>query len=127
MDREKYVDEGWKDSVEKQKDPNAAPLTDQGHVHEHEHEHEEVPEVNFLNYVTSLAIQALIFMGQMPHPVTNQMEKNLLQAKFLIDTLGMIKEKTTGNLSKEEAEVLETSLYELQLKFVELIKQEKKV
>ena len=44
----------------------------------------------------------MIFLGEMPNPITNQVEKNLKQAKFLIDTLVILRDKTKGNLSKEE-------------------------
>ena len=84
------------------------------------------PQLDFFNYVASLGFQAMIFLGEMPNPISNQMEKNLKQAKFLIDTLVLIREKTTGNLSKEEAELLNGSIYELQRRFVELAGKEEK-
>ena len=78
------------------------------------------PELDFFNYIASLGFQAMIFLGEMPNPITNQTEKNLKQAKFLIDTLVLIREKTTGNLNKEEGELLNSSIYELQKRFVEI-------
>jgi len=50
----------------------------------------------FLNYIASLGFQAMIFLGEMPNPFTNQMDKNLKQAKFLIDTLSLLKDKDHG-------------------------------
>ena len=82
------------------------------------------PQLDFFNYVASLGFQAMIFLGEMPNPITNQTEKNLKQAKFLIDTLVLIREKTTGNLNKEEAELLNSSIYELQRRFVEIAQKE---
>lgn len=84
------------------------------------------PELDFFNYIASLGFQAMIFLGEMPNPMTNQVEKNLKQAKFLIDTLVLIREKTTGNLNKEEAELLNGSIYELQRRFVEVAQKEQK-
>ncbi len=84
------------------------------------------PQLDFFNYIASLGFQAMIFLGEMPNPITNQVDKNLKQAKFLIDTLGLLRDKTTGNLSKEEAELLNGSIYELQLRYVEAIKKETK-
>ena len=81
------------------------------------------PQLDFFNYVASLGFQAMIFLGEMPNPITNQMDKNLKQAKFLIDTLTLLREKTIGNLTKEEAELLEGSIYELQLRYVEAAKK----
>ena len=82
------------------------------------------PALDFFNYIASLGFQAMIFLGEVPNPITNQTEKNLKQAKFLIDTLVLLREKTSGNLSKEEAELLNGSIYELQMRFVEITKKE---
>lgn len=79
-------------------------------------------EVNFFNYITSLGFQAMIFLGEIPSPVTNQKEKNLKQAKFLIDTLGLLEEKTAGNLTEQESSILKGSLYELRMKYVAVTK-----
>lgn len=87
---------------------------------------DEQPELDFFNYVASLGFQAMIFLGEVPNPMTNQTEKNVKQAKFLIDTLVLLREKTSGNLTKEEAELLNGSIYELQLRYVEAAKKEGK-
>ena len=80
------------------------------------------PHLDFFNYIASLGFQTMIFLGEMPNPITNKIEKNLKQAKFLIDTLVILRDKTKGNLSKEEDELLNGSIYELQLRYVELSK-----
>ena len=80
------------------------------------------PQLDFFNYIASLGFQTMIFLGEMPNPITNQVEKNLKQAKFLIDTLVILRDKTKGNLSKEEDDLLNGSIYELQLRFVDLSK-----
>ncbi len=85
---------------------------------------EQEPQLDFFNYITSLGFQAMIFLGEIPNPLTNQQDKNLKQAKFLIDTLVLIREKTTGNLTKEESELLNSSIYELQLRYVEAVKKQ---
>jgi len=76
------------------------------------------PEADFTFFVTTLAIQASIALGQMPNPQTNKTEKNLDQAKFLIDTLGMLKVKTHGNLNAEENKLIENILYELRTAYL---------
>jgi hypothetical protein len=81
-------------------------------------------QLNFFNYVASLGFQTMIFLGEMPNPITNQIEKNLKQAKFLIDTLIILRDKTKGNLSKEEDDLINGSIYELQLRYVDLSKKE---
>ena len=80
------------------------------------------PQLDFFNYIASLGFQTMIFLGEMPNPITNKVEKNLKQAKFLIDTLVILRDKTKGNLSKEEDDLLNGSIYELQLRYVDLSK-----
>ncbi|MBF0521545.1 MAG: DUF1844 domain-containing protein [Candidatus Omnitrophica bacterium] len=80
--------------------------------------------LSFLNYIASLAFQAMIFLGEVPSPITNQVEKNVVQAKLLIDTLSMLKEKTAGNLTDEEDNLLNGVLYELHLKYVDVSQKE---
>lgn len=82
-------------------------------------------EVSFKNYIMSLAYQAMIFLGKIMNPVTNQVEENLDQAKLLIDTLSMLKDKTAGNLDTEEQKLIETSLADLQLMYVDIQKAKK--
>ena len=71
------------------------------------------PTPDFKFFVTTLSLQATIFLGQIPNPATQKTEEDLPQAKFIIDTLGMLQEKTKGNLDKGEADLLENLLYEL--------------
>ncbi|MFH0855168.1 MAG: DUF1844 domain-containing protein [Candidatus Omnitrophota bacterium] len=70
-----------------------------------------VPDFKF--FISTLSLQATIFLGQVPNPVTQKSEEDLPQAKFIIDTLGMLQEKTKSNLDKEEQSLLENLLYEL--------------
>jgi hypothetical protein len=79
---------------------------------------------DFSVFVTGLGMQALISLGEMPNPVDNKKEKNLNQAKYMIDILDMIKEKTKGNLTNEEANLLDDMLYQLRMKYLELVSKE---
>lgn len=129
MDKKKHVDESWKEQAFEEKseviDTDAPPLQGSGAGAAVDGaEDGSEAEINFLNYVTSLGFQAMIFMGVIPHPMTDKIEKNLAQAKFLIDTLSMLKEKTVGNLTEQENNLLESSIYELQMKYVELVQEE---
>lgn len=76
------------------------------------------PEPDFNFFVTTLALQAAISLGEVPNPATNKKEEDLTQAKFLVDTLGMLKEKTSGNLTETEAGFLDNLLYELRMQFL---------
>ena len=104
--------------------PDGQPLAKESAEEQQQAPQEQEPELDFFNYIASLGFQAMIFLGEVPNPMTNKIDINLKQAKFLIDTLVIIREKTTGNLSKEEAELLNGSIYELQLRYVEALKKE---
>ena len=74
----------------------------------------------FIEFVMMQAQNAALFLGQIPNPQTGQGEVNLEVAKMFIDQLGMIQEKTRGNLSEEETAVLRNTLANLQMAFVEV-------
>ena len=73
----------------------------------------------FIEFVLMQAQQIALMLGQIPGPEGKPMEPNLPIARIFIDQLEMIREKTRGNLSKEEEEMLTTVLADLQLAFVE--------
>ncbi len=105
-EQNKDIDESWKEAIGKKKEnleKEGKPIP---------------PEPDFSFFITTLSLQASIDLGQVPNPVTNKKEENLVQAKFLIDTLGMLKEKTKGNLTPEEANFMENVLYELRMQYI---------
>lgn len=78
-----------------------------------------LPEPSFSAFLTFFFFQqTLTFLGEIPHPETKQADKNLPMAKYLIDTLGIIQEKTRGNLNSEEEDQLDTFLTELRMRYV---------
>ncbi|KPK43055.1 MAG: hypothetical protein AMJ78_00200 [Omnitrophica WOR_2 bacterium SM23_29] len=83
------------------------------------------PEATFSFFISTLALQASIFLGQIPNPATNKKEKNLSQAKFIIDTIDMLKDKTKNNLNNDENKLLEDILYELKMQYVSADKEVK--
>jgi len=76
-------------------------------------------EPNFSIFLTSLGMQAMIFLGEMPNPVNNETKVELERAKYMIDSIAMIKDKTQGNLSAEERKLMDDILYGLRLKYAE--------
>ena len=77
-------------------------------------------DLSFTAFVVSLASSAAIHFGDLPDPNTGQIaEVNLEGASQMIDILALLEEKTRGNLTLEERQVLEQVLYELRLRFVE--------
>jgi hypothetical protein len=80
-----------------------------------------MPKVDFSTFVLSLGTTALYQMGAVPNPETGEgAEPDKLVAQQTIDTLEMLREKTAGNLDTEEAQLIESLLYELRIKFIEL-------
>ena len=84
------------------------------------------PQPDFSFFVTTLSLQASIALGQIANPATNKTEEDLVQAKFLIDTLGMLQDKTKGNLNDDESKLLENLLYDLRSIYLSKEKGEKK-
>lgn len=105
-ENKKNIDESWKETVNKEKEA----LKKEGKF--------IPPEPDFNFFITTLSLQASIALGQVPNPVTNKTEEDLTQAKFLIDTLGMLKQKTQGNLNTDETNLLENLLYELRMLYL---------
>ncbi len=79
---------------------------------------EFLPEVNFSSFVFSLSTSVMYHFGDFPDPVSQKTEKNLAAAKQTIDILGMLKEKTEGNLDDNEKELLDAMLFELRMRYV---------
>ena len=80
-----------------------------------------MPELSFTAFVISLATTAAIHLGDIPDPATGQpLEPNIEGAKQMIDILALLEEKTRGNLTAEERQVMEQILYELRMRYVEI-------
>lgn len=90
-----------------------------------ENQNQEIPVADFSFFITTLALQASIALGQVPNPATQKKAKDLKQAQFLIDTLTMLKEKTKNNLTDEETRLHENLLHELKMRYVEESKADK--
>jgi len=80
----------------------------------------ELPPANFESLISTMTTQALFAMGAIPDPATGQHIAHLDLARHHIDMLSVLEEKTKGNLSIEEADMLATTLYELRNRYVQL-------
>ena len=76
-------------------------------------------ELSFVAFVLSLASSAAIHFGDLPDPSGVHTEPNLEGAAQMIEILALLEEKTRGNLTAEERQLLEQVLYELRLRFVD--------
>ncbi|MHC4549483.1 MAG: DUF1844 domain-containing protein [Planctomycetota bacterium] len=79
----------------------------------------ELPAPTFQVLVSTFATQAAVALGQIPNPVTNQAAENLVQAKFAIDLLQIMDEKTQGNRTAEEDQFLQDCLYQLRMVYID--------
>jgi hypothetical protein len=78
------------------------------------------PAINFPAFVLSLAHTAAVHFGDVPDPATGTSARaNLAAAQQMIDILALLEEKTRGNLSAEERQLLDQILYELRLRYLE--------
>jgi hypothetical protein len=75
---------------------------------------------SFMSLIMSLASNAAASLGMMPHPVTGESGVDLKTAKHWIDVLGMLEQKTRGNLDSQEAQVIESLLADLRMQYVSL-------
>ena len=78
----------------------------------------QLPEINFSTFIFSLNSSALVNLGMVEDPASGKKEKNLHFAKQTIDILGMLKEKTEGNLTEDEEKLLENILHDLRMMYV---------
>lgn len=81
------------------------------------------PQLTFTAFIFSLASSAAIHFGDLPDPMTGaKAEPNLEGAAQMIEILALLEEKTRGNLTAEERQLLEQVLYELRMRFVDATK-----
>ena len=81
-----------------------------------------MPEVTFSAFIMSLNTSVLFHLGEIADPETGVKNVNTDLARHAIDTLVVIEQKTKGNLTPEEAELLKNILYDAKMRFVKLIK-----
>jgi uncharacterized protein DUF1844 len=82
----------------------------------------ELPPVDFSTLVLSLASSVVYHLGEIIHPEKGKAERDLPMAKQTIDLLALLQEKTRGNLTDEEASLLDSVLYELRVKYVQAVR-----
>jgi hypothetical protein len=82
----------------------------------------EEAEITFASFMVGLSTQALFHLGEIADP-QDQAHEDLPAAQQLIDIIGMLKEKTRGNLDREEQSLIDAILFELRMKYVERARQ----
>jgi hypothetical protein len=84
---------------------------------------EPLPEINFSTFIISLSTQALMHLGEIADPLSGKVNKDIPVAKQMIDIIGMLKDKTKGNLNAGEERLTEEILFDLRMKYVEAVKK----
>jgi hypothetical protein len=78
----------------------------------------QFPEVSFSTFIFSISSSVLLHFGEIPDPATGEKTKNLPMAKHSIDILSMLEEKTRGNLTDDEEQLITNILYDLRMRYV---------
>jgi len=121
------IDEDWKSQVQAEKEaagkkPASGPASGDGAGDALETGGEPqdfpMPPASFEVMISTLATEALVAMGQVPHPSTGKAELRRNQAQYLIDTLDVLRQKTQGNLTPAEQQLLEDVLHQVRMLFV---------
>jgi hypothetical protein len=82
--------------------------------------------VTFSTFLLGLSTQALVLLGEIPNPASGAVEIDLMAAKQVIDIVGVLETKTQGNLDPAEQGLIESVLYELRMRYVEIVRRESK-
>ena len=109
------IDEDWKSQVEAEKEAATQEKTDEPAV---DPANPQMPPASLEMLLTSLATEAMMGMGQIPFPGSDKPQVNLDQARYAIDMIEVLKEKTKGNLSDEEDNAIINLLHQLRMAFI---------
>jgi hypothetical protein len=137
-DRRRFVDDAASDDrdreTEREREPERgadrgpSPIIGDAGAASHDSSHAEAdagqggppPEMSFSTFVIGLTTQALMHLGEIADPTQQDVGRDLPAAKQMIDLLGILRDKTKGNLDQAEAQLLDTMLYDLRMRFVEV-------
>lgn len=112
------IDEDWKSQVAAEKEAVAnQPAAEKNAPSPGDF---QMPPASLEMLVTQLATEALMSLGQIPHPQSGEAIFAPQQAKYLIDTVEMLSNKTKGNTTPQEAQLLEEVLHQLRMVYVQL-------
>ena len=111
-------DQPIKEETEKPLDDATSEEFESAESQEQEAEDYQLPEINFATFIFSLNHSVLVHLGVMDDPSTGKKVRNLPIAKQTIDILGMLEEKTKGNLTEDEEKMLKNILYDLRMIYI---------
>lgn len=117
------VDEDWKAQVEKEKEKLRQQQAPEGDDQQAPDGAGGMPPASFPVLVSTLATQVMGTLGMFADPQSGQAYVDPMAAKHLIELMAVLQEKTAGNLTTEESQMLQQALHELRLIYVEVTKQ----
>jgi len=101
-------------------------LSDENNLDSDFADEEKIPgakdPASFVNFLSTIATNAAAALGAVPHPSTGKRMLDLDSGKYWLDVLGMIKEKTKGNLHPEEGKILDVLLSDLRMQYVQMVR-----
>jgi hypothetical protein len=112
------VDEDWKEQAKRE-----AEVADKKAAEEAVHAGDDLPPADFLNFTNGLVEQCLMELGAIVHPMVGQRVVNPPMAKYSIECLDMLREKTKGNLTAEEQQYIDKALHSLRIHFVNVTQE----
>ena len=128
-DRRRFTEEGEpkeetgpEERAEEPKTRTREQAEDRAKVEEKVAKETPFPEINFSTFIFSLNTSALLHLGEIPDPATGKQQEDLAMAKQTIDLIGMLQEKTRGNLAPDEENLIKHILYDLRLRYVQKAK-----
>ncbi|MGH7822793.1 MAG: DUF1844 domain-containing protein [Candidatus Binatia bacterium] len=86
-------------------------------------ERDEPVEITMTTFLMSLSTQALVLLGDFPDPATGDSRADLGGAQEIIALIGMLKEKTRGNLDPAETRLIDKILFDLRMRYVEKVRK----
>jgi hypothetical protein len=113
------VDKRGQVDISGEEPASAAPPAETGGLPNDAPPFPEMGEINFITFLLSLYSSAMAAFGMLPTPDDGRKEENIEGGKEMIDILGLLKEKTKGNLNAEEDTLLNNVLYELRMVYLE--------
>ncbi len=116
-DKRRFREGGDESGAQKEQETQQAEQAEAG---TEEQTHAIPAEINFAAFIFSLGRSAFVHLGEEPDPVSGEKKISLQLAKETIDIISMLEEKTKGNLTQEEGQLIKNLLYALRMRYVEL-------
>jgi hypothetical protein len=126
------IDEDWKTQVQAEKDAASkhsagaeviSPTGSQPDTARAEAADPPMPPASFEMLISSLASEALVALGQIPHPATGKAEMQRNHAQYLIDMLDVLRQKSKGNLTPDEQQLMDDILHQMRMVFIAVANQ----